>query len=112
MFKSFKYAIRGIGDALKSEYNLSIHFLVSVLAFILAIFLKFTFLEFAILTLTIFFVITLELINTIIEKIMDITSPEISEKVRVIKDISAAIVLFGAVASIIIGIFLFIPKLL
>ena len=47
---------------------------------------------------------------TIIEKIMDITSPEISEKVRVIKDISAAVVLFGAVASVIVGLFLFIPK--
>ena len=111
MIKSFSNAFRGVTDALKSEHNLRIHFLASVLVLILAIFLKFTPTEFAILTLTIFLVITLELINTIIEKIMDITSPEISEKVRVVKDISAAVVLFGALASVIVGLFLFIPKI-
>lgn len=111
MLKSFSYAFRGVKDALKSEHNLRIHFLISVLVFILAYFLKFSFIEFAILTITVFFVITLELINTIIEKIMDITSPEISEKVRVIKDISAAIVLFGAITSVIVGVLLFLPKI-
>lgn len=107
MFKSFKYAARGVKDAFKSEHNLRIHFMVSVVVFILAYFLKFSFQEFAILTLTVFFVIVLELVNTVIEKITDIISPEISEKARIIKDISASIVLFGAIASIIIGVFLF-----
>lgn len=111
MLKSFLNAFRGVKDALKSEHNLRIHFLASILVFVLAYFLKFTPIEFAILTLTVFFIITLELINTIIEKIMDIASPEISEKVRIIKDISASVVLFGAIASIIITIFLFVPKL-
>ncbi len=111
MLKSLTNAFRGVSDALKSEYNLRIHFLASVLVFILAFFLRFTPVEFAILTITVFFVITLELINTIIEKVMDITSPEISEKVRIIKDISAAVVLFGAIASVLVGLFLFIPKI-
>ena len=111
MLKSFSNAFRGVTDALKSEHNLRIHFLASVLVFILAYFLKFTYLEFTILTLTVFLVIILELINTIIEKIMDITSPEISEKVRIIKDISASVVLLGAIASLIVGALLFIPKL-
>ena len=67
MLKSFTNAFKGISDALKSEHNLRIHFLASVLVFALAIFLKFTHQEFAILTVTIFFVITLELINTSIK---------------------------------------------
>ena len=111
MLKSFSHAFKGISDALKSEHNLRIHFLASILVFILAYFLKFSYLEFAILTLTVFLVITLELINTIVEKITDIVSPEISEKARVIKDISASVVLLGAILSIIIGVLLFIPKL-
>lgn len=111
MIKSFLNAFRGVRDALKSEHNLRIHFLVSVLIFVLAYFLKFSVIEFAILTLTVFFVIVLELINTIIEKVMNIVSPKISEEVRIIKDISASVVLFGAICSIIIGILLLVPKL-
>lgn len=112
MIKSFSNAFRGVFDAFKSEHNLRIHFLASILVFFLAFFLKFTLLEFVILTLTVFLVIILELVNTIIEKITDIISPEISERARVIKDISASVVLFGAIASIIVGVLLFIPKFL
>ncbi len=112
MYKSFKYATQGIKDALKSEPNLRFHFLASLIVVSVAIYLKFNLEEFTILTLTIFFVITLELINTIVEKLVDMYSKEISESARVIKDISAGIVLIGAVGSIIIGLLLFLPKLI
>lgn len=111
MLSSFKYAFRGLNEALKSEKNLKIHFLASILVLFWAILLKFNFLEFSILILTIFLVIILELINTVVEKLLDIVHPDFSEKVRIIKDVSASIVLLGAIASIIIGAFLFLPKL-
>ncbi|AKM82909.1 hypothetical protein A2422_02970 [Candidatus Woesebacteria bacterium RIFOXYC1_FULL_31_51] len=111
MIKSFLNAFRGVSDAVKSEHNLRIHFLASIIVFVFAYFLKFSPQEFAILTLTVFLVIILELINTMIEKVTDIISPEISERARVIKDISASVVLFGAIASIIVAIFLFVPKI-
>jgi diacylglycerol kinase (ATP) len=111
MFKSFKYALTGIKDALKSEPNLRFHFLASVAAFVLAFYLKFTKTELAVLTITIFLVIILEFINTAVEKLSDIVHPEQSEKVRIIKDISAAVVLLGAIASLLIAVFLFLPKL-
>lgn len=109
--KSFTYAFQGIKDALKSEPNLKIHFAIAILVIIFAKFLKFSNLEWAILILTIFLVITLEFINTVVEKLVDIVSPQISEKARVAKDISAAVVLLGAITSILVGLFLFIPKL-
>lgn len=111
MLSSFKYAFSGLNEALKSEKNLKIHFLASILVLSLAIFLKFSFLEFSVLILTIFLVIILELINTVVEKLSDIIHPDFSEKIRIIKDISASVVLLGAVASITIGAFLFLPKL-
>ncbi len=111
MLNSFKYAIRGIRDALKSEPNLRFHFLASVLVIISAFYLNFDFREVTILFLTIFFVFTLELVNTIIEKLVDMHSKEISEEARIIKDISAGVVLLGAISSIIIASFLFLPKL-
>lgn len=108
---SFKYAISGFRDAIKSEPNLSVHFLFAVIALIFAYFLEFNLVEFAILIIIIFFVIILELINTIVEKIVDMYSLKRSEAARQIKDISATVVLLGAVASIIVALFLFLPKL-
>lgn len=112
MLKSFKYALNGISDALKSEPNLRFHFLASIVAIILAYYLKFSGTEFAVLTLTIFLVIALEFINTAIEKLSDIVHPEKSEKIRIIKDISAGVVLLGALASLFVGLFLFLPKII
>lgn len=111
MLKSFKYATNGIKDALKSEHNLRFHFLASFVAVILALYLKFNSIELAVLILTIFIVIILEFINTAIEKLSDIVHPEQSEKIRIIKDISAGVVFLGAIASLIIGCLLFLPKL-
>lgn len=110
MLQSFRYAIQGIKDALKSEPNLRFYFFVAIVVFVLAVLLKFSNTELTILTLTIFFVIALELVNTVVEKLVDLHSKEISETARVIKDISAGIVLVGAVTSIIVGLFLFLPK--
>ncbi len=111
MFNSFKYAFRGILDALKSETNLKIHFIISIIVILFAIYFKFSTVEFAILFLTISLVIILEFINTTVEKLSDIIHPDKSEEVRIVKDIAAGAVLLGAIASIVIGIFLFLPKL-
>ncbi len=110
--KSFKFALNGIKDAFKSEPNLRIHFLASFFVIVFAIYLKFTILEFSLLILTIFSVIILELVNTIVEKIVDLHSLEISEEARIIKDMSAGTVLLGAIMSVIVGLCLFLPKLL
>lgn len=109
--KSFTYAFRGIADAIKSEPNLRIHFAFALATFVFAFYLNFSFLEWAVLILTIFLVFSLELINTVVEKVVDIASPQISEKARVAKDISAAVVLLGATASVLIGLCLFLPKI-
>ncbi len=108
--QSFKYAINGIKDAFKSEPNLSVHLLFALIAIIFAYFLDFSNTEFMILIITIFTVIILELINTIVEKLVDMHSLKITEEARQIKDISAAVVLLSAISSIIIAGFLFLPK--
>jgi diacylglycerol kinase len=110
-FKSFKYAFNGMKDAVKSEPNLSVHILFAVIAIIFAYFLEFSQIEFVVLIITIFSVIILELVNTIIEKLVDLHSLKISEEARQIKDISAAVVLLSAILAIIVAFFLFLPKL-
>ncbi len=111
MLKSFQYAIDGIKDAFKSEPNLRFHFLASFILLPLAFYLKFSSIEFTILIMTIAFVITLELINTIVEKLVDLHSKERSEEARIIKDMSAGVVLVGAISAAIIGFILFLPKI-
>ena len=109
---SFKYASRGLRDALREETNLRIHLLVAVTALILAGYLRFNFLEWIILILTISLVFSLELINTTLETLTDIVSPEIKEKARIAKDVSAAGVMLAAFTAVIIGALLYLPKIL
>lgn len=111
MTKSFKFAIQGIRDAIKSEPNLSVHLLFGLVAIILGYFMKLTNHEMAILLLTIFVVIILEMVNTAIEKIVDLHSLKKSELARQIKDISAGVVFLASILAIIVGSFLFLPKL-
>jgi diacylglycerol kinase len=80
-----------------------------ILAIILGIIFKISAFEWLSLTLIVAAVLVLELINTAIESIVDIVSPEIQEKAKVAKDVSAAAVLIAAIASIFIGAVIFIP---
>lgn len=112
LIQSFVYAFNGIKDAIKREPNLRIHLLLGTIACVLALFLNFALIEWAVLSLTIAIVFILELINTTMETLVDIVSPEIKEKARIAKDVAAAGVLLAAMASLIIGAFLFLPKIL
>lgn len=111
IIKSFKYALTGIKEAFKSEKNMKVHFALAFLAIILAIILNLSPAEWAILILTIGLVFVLELVNTSLEKIVDLVSPEIKEEARIAKDIAAAGVLVSAVVAILVGSFLFLPKI-
>ena len=109
---SFKYAIQGIKSALKTEQNLKIHFIVTVLAIILGIVLKINLTEWAICFLLFGFVITAELLNTAIEVTVDLAMPERNEKAKLAKDIAAGAVLVSAIVSILVGIVIFLPKII
>jgi len=76
-----------------------------------ALFLNFSALEWVILAITIGFVFAMEFINTSLEQIVDIVSPQIQEKAQVAKDVAAAGVLVSAVVAILVGSFLFLPKI-
>lgn len=109
--KSFKFAFAGIKEAFESEKNMKIHICIAITVIICALVLKFSAVEFAILILTIGLVLILELINTSLEEIVNIVSPEVQQKAKVAKDVAAAGVLVSAIVAILIGVFLFLPKL-
>ena len=112
LIASFTFALTGVKEAIKSESNLRIHFVLALISIFLGLLLQLTHTEWAVLTITIFLVLTLELLNTVLEKIVDLVSPEIKEQARIAKDISAAVVLLGAIASVVVAAFLFLPKII
>ena len=109
--KSFIYAIQGIKTAFKNEPNLRIHSVFAISALILGVLLKLNYLEWMLLAFTIFYVITLELLNTVMESFVNLVSPEINPYAKIAKDVSAACVLMAAILSVIVGVVLFLPKI-
>lgn len=112
LIRSFKYAFNGLSIALEREPNLRIHFTIASIVLIVAALLKLALWEWLFLTFTIFYVITLELLNTVLEAIVNLVSPEIREYAKIAKDVSAACVLFAAFMAVIVGSFLILPKIL
>lgn len=110
--KSFGFALTGINYALNSDQNLVIHFIVAFLVIIASILLGLTTFEMAILGLTILLVITAELLNTSIEKAIDLVTREHRTDAKIAKDVASGMVLVVAMGSVIIGVLIFLPHIL
>jgi len=111
IIKSFSFAIEGLKTAFGQEVNFKAHAIIALVAIVMGIFLQLNYLEWSILFLTIALVIILELINTSVEAIVNLVEPEIKEQAKIAKDVSAAAVMIAAVVSIIVGLLLFVPKI-
>ena len=108
---SFKFAFDGIASEFKKGRNFRIQVSMGVVAVVLGIILKITPPEWFSLILVIASVLILELINTAIESMVDMISPEIQEKARIAKDVSAGAVLVSSLAAVFVGAILFLPKI-
>lgn len=109
---SFRNALIGIKVAFKSQKNLRLHFVIGFFVIIISVFLKVSIIEWLILLLTILFVVISEMFNTALEFTVDLFSTDYSKQAKNAKDVSAAGVLITAIFAIIIGIIIFLPKLL
>ena len=110
--KSFGYAFKGIDDVIKHEPNMKIHVVVAILVVIRAFILKVSIIEWIILVLLIGAVLAAETINTTIENLVDMYTKEYDEKAKIVKDTAAGTVLILAITSAIIGLIIFIPKII
>jgi diacylglycerol kinase len=105
--KSVRCSFNGLGHALKTERNFKIQVVCAIGILLLGIEAKLSKTEWCILFLTVGFVLCMELVNTCIEKTMDIVHPAHSEKVKVIKDIAAGVVTLASLVAIAVGVLLF-----
>ena len=109
---SFRYAINGLKILIKNEHNSRIHLVAMIVAIILGIILKISNLEWIAIVMVIGFVFSIEIINSAIENLADFVSPNYNEIIKKVKDLSAASVLISALVSLIVGIIIFIPKII
>ncbi|MFT5725094.1 MAG: diacylglycerol kinase [Bacteroidia bacterium] len=107
MLQTFKNAFSGLWWAIKSERNMKIHFVAIVVVCFSGFYFKIAQSEWAALVICIGLVISTELLNTAIEKMMDLMHPESSPKVKVIKDVAAGAVLFASISTVIVAILVF-----
>ena len=112
LISSFGYAIDGIKKAFKSERNLKVHILAMVLVVILGFILKLAIWEWITCIILFALVIGAELFNTSIEEVVNLLSPEIRVHAKYAKDIAAGAVLVFALASAIVGVIIFLPKII
>ena len=110
--KSFLYAGQGLWYLLRNQRNARIHLLLAVLAVVLALVLRLSFVEWAVLALAIGLVIAAEAFNTAVEALVDLVSPEHHQLAKVAKDTAAGAVLVAAMASIVVALFLFLPGII
>lgn len=110
--KGFYFAFNGIKYSFKTQLNFRIHAFMSVLALFLSYILQIAIRELIWIIFAISQVLVVELINTAIETLVDLVSPEFNPKAGLIKDISAAAVLIAAIFAFLVGCFVFLPKLI
>lgn len=110
--KSFRYAFSGIYTLIKNEHNARIHLCVTMGVLFSGFFFELSAAEWINLIFAIGLVFSAEAFNSAIEYLSDLVSPEYHPLVKKAKDVAAAAVLLTAIAAALIGLIIFIPKIL
>lgn len=110
--RSFGYAWRGIRSCVGREQNLGTHLVAAVLVIAVGLALGLSRMEWVAVVLCIGIVIAAELINSAIERLVDLVSPGHHPVAGQVKDIAAGAVLVCAIAAAAVGLIIFVPKLL
>jgi diacylglycerol kinase (ATP) len=110
--KSFYYAIAGIRQFIRREHNARVHLVLTVGVVIAARILSVSRTEVAGLAIVVGLVWVTEMLNTCLERMADLIMPEEHPEIKFIKDLAAGAVLVAALTAVIVGLFIFIPKIL
>lgn len=112
LFKSFHYAFRGIVIAWKQEQSFRIQVWVALGVLFFIFWFELPLWQTLALLLIMIFVLTLEIINSILERFVDVFKPRLHPMVEEIKDLMAGAVLIASLGALIVGLLIFIPYFL
>ena len=111
LYKSFRYAFEGIFACIKNERNMKIHWLAMILVIIAGIVFHISAMKWCICLILFALVMSLELVNTALEAVVDLVTEERRPLAKLAKDAAAGAVLVAAIFAAIIGCILFLPEL-
>ncbi|MDZ7741169.1 MAG: diacylglycerol kinase family protein [Bacteroidota bacterium] len=109
---SFRFAFKGIKHLLISQHNTWIHLIIAVLVIIAGFIFGLSNLEWLLICFATGFVFSAEAMNTAIEMLVDKVSPERNREAGLVKDLAAGAVLIAAITAAVIGLIIFLPKII
>jgi len=110
--QSFKFAFNGLKILLREESNAWIHLCIAICVLVAGFVFKISVGEWIVVVFCIGFVFALELLNSAIENMADFVSEEYHDLIKKTKDLAAGAVLVSAIVSAIIGLIIFVPKII
>ena len=110
--RSFAFAFDGLRILLKTQHNSWIHLAVTGVVLAVGAMLRITAIEWCVLTLAMASVWITEILNTAIEFLTDLVSPEFHPIAGQVKDLAAAAVLISAMGAAIVGVIVFLPRII
>lgn len=110
--KSFSDAWHGVAYVYKNEQNFKIQIFSSIVVFIMMFVFELSKGEMIVILLLILLILILELLNSALEKFLDILKPRLQIHVALVKDIMAAMVLLASIGSVILGGMIFLPHII
>lgn len=107
--KSLRHALRGFKYMTLRERNFRLELIAGIAVFAVAYWIGVEKWELVSLTFIIFIVLILEAINTLVERLINIFNPRVHPYAKMLKDVTASIVLIGSIGAIVIGVIIFWP---
>jgi diacylglycerol kinase len=111
VLQSFVFAFNGLKDCILHEKNFQVQFVISIFVVALGFLFSISNAEWLVILICFAVVLSLEIINSAIEKLCDLVCPTFNLTIKKVKDMSASAVLFSAIISFIIGCIIFLPKI-
>lgn len=111
LFRSFRFAFRGLGTLILKEQNFKIHLLAAIVVIFFGVYFNIAIWQWAIIIMMVALIFILEMLNTVFERLVDMLKPRLHSYVGEIKDIMSAMVLVAAIAAVILALIIFLPYL-
>lgn len=108
---SFGHALDGVVYVIRTQPNFQVHLVAALLVSLAGIMVNLSRLEWVIIVFTITIVLVAEAVNTSLESVTDLLTQEYHLEAKIVKDVSAGMVLITAITSVVIGLFIFLPHL-
>lgn len=109
LLRSFRYAARGLRSAYQTEQNFRIDIYIALITIALMVYFHVTLGEVIVLSMMMMLVMILELVNTGVEKMIDLFKPRLHYYAEVVKDILAGAVLIASLGALFVGLLIFYP---